>query len=473
MKKKQLFSLRKLSVGIASVSLGTIVFLGGGQTVNAETQDLNQKTQDAYNTINNLPSLTDAEKDAYNQQILEQSGQNNSNFDAILNEAQNNNTQAAQNISQASQEAYNTINNLPSLTNAQKDAYNQQILEIAGANNTNFDAILAEAQNVNTQAAQDISLASQEAYNTINNLPYLTNSQKDAYNQRILEVAGTNSTDFDAILSEAKALDAQAAKETPEALKALNTATQEAYNTINNLPHLTDEQKDDFNHQILVESGQNSTEKFDAILSEAKALDTEQSQAQEETEKQEEPESEDTVTGDDVKTEDNQSEDTATEEDIETEDNKSEDKAEPKNPAQENDKSEDNKVTINKTDNEAVEKEIAKATDEKISLKDKTKAAHSAVNQLENLSQQQKNDYIAQIDKSAKEDKGAQFEAILTEAKTEDAKVTKEMVKPKNDLKELPATGESDEVLFGLLSGALFASAGTLFLLNARRKENK
>lgn len=74
MKKKQLFSLRKLSVGIASVSLGTLVFLGGGQTVSAETQDLNQKTQEAYNTINNLPSLTDAEKDAYNQQILEQSG---------------------------------------------------------------------------------------------------------------------------------------------------------------------------------------------------------------------------------------------------------------------------------------------------------------------------------------------------------------------------------------------------------------
>lgn len=306
MKKKQLFSLRKLSVGIASVSLGTLVFLGGGQTVSAETQDLNQKTQEAYNTINNLPSLTDAEKDAYNQQILEQSGQNNSNFDVILAEAQKDNTQAAedinyasqdayniinnlpsltdaqkdaynqqiletaganntdfdkildeaqatndqaaQDINQASLDAYNTINNLPSLTDAQKDAYNQQILESAGANNTNFDSILAEAQKVNEQAAQNINQTSQEAYNTINNLPNLTNAQKDAYNQRILEVAGTNSTDFDAILSEAKAADAQAAKETPEALEALNKATQDAYNTINNLPNLTDAQKDDFNH---------------------------------------------------------------------------------------------------------------------------------------------------------------------------------------------------------------------------------
>ena len=84
------------------------------------------------------------------------------------------------------------------------------------------------------------------------------------------------------------------------------------------------------------------------------------------------------------------------------------------------------------------------------------------MNKLENLTQKQKEAYIAQIDKSAKEDKGAQFEAILTEAKAEDAKVVKENAKPKADAKELPATGESDEVLFGLLSGSLFASAGTL-----------
>ena len=85
MKKKQIFSLRKFSAGIASVSLGTLVFLGGSQAVNAETQDLNQATQEAYNTINNLPSLSDAQKDAYNQQILVESGQNSTQkFDAIL-----------------------------------------------------------------------------------------------------------------------------------------------------------------------------------------------------------------------------------------------------------------------------------------------------------------------------------------------------------------------------------------------------
>ncbi|UXR45536.1 YSIRK-type signal peptide-containing protein [Staphylococcus simulans] len=523
MKKKQLFSLRKLSVGIASVSLGTLVFLGGGQTVSAETQDLKQKTQEAYNTINNLPSLTDAEKDAYNQQILEQSGQNNSNFDAILAEAQQDNTQAAedinyasqdayniinnlpsltdaqkdaynqqiletaganntdfdkildeaqatndqaaQDINQASLDAYNTINNLPSLTDAQKDAYNQQILETAGANNTNFDAILAEAQKVNEQAAQNINQASQEAYNTINNLPNLTDAQKYAYNQRILEVAGTNSTDFDAILSEAKAADAQAAKETPEALEALNKATQDAYNTINNLPNLTDAQKDDFNHQILVESGQNSTEKFEAILAEAKALDAKQAPVEEDK------------ADDKEKQEDSKSEDKATEEEAKPEDNKSEEKADQKEQPKEDAKTEgkvkEEKTPENKTDEKAVEKDIKKAADEKTSVKERTKAAHDAVNKLENLTQKQKEAYIAQIDKSAKEDKGAQFEAILTEAKAEDAKVAKENAKPKADAKELPATGESDEVLFGLLSGSLFASAGTLFLLNARRKESK
>ncbi|RIN74430.1 YSIRK-type signal peptide-containing protein [Staphylococcus simulans] len=515
MKKKQLFSLRKLSVGIASVSLGTLVFLGGGQTVSAETQDLNQKTQDAYNTINNLPSLTDAEKDAYNQQILEQSGQNNSNFDAILAEAQNDNTQAAeyinyasqdaynvinnmpsltdaqkdaynqqileaaganntdfdkilddaqatndqaaQDINQASLDAYNTINNLPSLTDGQKDAYNQQILETAGTNNTNFDAILAEAQKVNDQAAQDINQASQEAYNTINNLPSLTDAQKDAYNQRILEVAGTNSTDFAAILDEAKQVNDQAAQD-------INQASLEAYNTVNNLPNLTDEQKDAFNQRILEVAGTNSTD-FAAILDEAKALDAKQAPVEEDK------------ADDKEKQEDSTKEDKATEEEAKPEDNKSEEKADqkeqPKEDTKDEDKSKEDKASENKTDDKAVEKDIKKATDEKASTKERTKAAHDAVNKLENLSQKQKDAYIAQIDKSAKEDKGAQFEAILTEAKAEDAKVAKETVKSKADAKELPATGESDEVLFGLLSGSLFASAGTLFLLNARRKESK
>ena len=45
--------------------------------------------------------------------------------------------------------------------------------------------------------------------------------------------------------------------------------------------------------------------------------------------------------------------------------------------------------------------------------------------------------------------------------------------KEENKVKELPATGENDQVLFGLLSGSLFASAGTLFLLNARRRNEK
>ncbi|WP_412518482.1 YSIRK-type signal peptide-containing protein [Staphylococcus simulans] len=570
MKKKQLFSLRKLSVGIASVSLGTLVFLGGGQTVSAETQDLNQKTLDAYNTINNLPSLTDAQKDAYNQQILEQSGQNNSNFDAILNEAQTNNTQAAQNINAASQDAYNTINNLPSLTDAQKDAYNQQILEAAGtnnanfdailaeaqtsndqaaqdintasqdayntinnlpsltdaqkdaynqqileaagANNTNFDMILAEAQKVNDQAAQDINTASQDAYNKINNLPSLTDAQKDAYNQRILEVAGTNSTDFATILDEAQKVNDQAAqdinaasqdayntinnlpsltdaqkdaynqrilevagtnstdfaaildeaqKANDQAAQDINQASLDAYNTINNLPNLTDAQKDAFNQRILEVAGTNSTD-FAAILDEAKALDAKL--APDEKDKAEDKEQQDDSSKEEAKPEEKEQQDDSSKEEA-----KPENKEQQDGTAKEKDQPKEDAKAENKTDKKDVEKAIGEATDEKASLEDRTQSAHDAVNKLANLTQKQKDAYNAAIDKSAKEDKGAQFEAILNKAKDEDAKVAKETA----EAKELPATGESDEVLFGLLSGSLFASAGTLFLLNARRKENK
>ncbi|KOR13098.1 hypothetical protein AMC75_07570 [Staphylococcus carnosus] len=70
---------------------------------------------------------------------------------------------------------------------------------------------------------------------------------------------------------------------------------------------------------------------------------------------------------------------------------------------------------------------------------------------------------------------------VTTEQKTgqnlAQAKVTKDEAKAQQKAeaakKQLPETGEQDQVLFGMLAGTLFASAGTLFLVQARRKENE
>ena len=84
------------------------------------------------------------------------------------------------------------------------------------------------------------------------------------------------------------------------------------------------------------------------------------------------------------------------------------------------------------------------------------------------------NDKVAQPGKD-------QTAKVTTEQKTDQnlaqAKVTKNEAKAQQKAeaakKQLPETGEQDQVLFGMLAGTLFASAGTLFLVQARRKENE
>lgn len=98
MKKKQLFSLRKLSVGIASVSLGTVVFLSGAQAVNAQDNapDATTITQNAYNVVNNLPNISDKTKDAYIAKITAAAGNNKlTDVEGIVNSAKAEDAQVA------------------------------------------------------------------------------------------------------------------------------------------------------------------------------------------------------------------------------------------------------------------------------------------------------------------------------------------------------------------------------------------
>lgn len=98
MKKKQLFSLRKLTVGIASVSLGTVVFLSGAQAVDAQAnaQDATTITQNAYNVVNNLPNISDQTKDAYIAKITAAAGNNKlTDVEGIVNSAKAEDAQVA------------------------------------------------------------------------------------------------------------------------------------------------------------------------------------------------------------------------------------------------------------------------------------------------------------------------------------------------------------------------------------------
>ncbi|GEP84852.1 immunoglobulin G-binding protein A [Staphylococcus piscifermentans] len=621
MKKKQLFSLRKLSVGIASVSLGTLVFVSGAHVANAEdapakpqaeqtqkaandkdAQAVNAQVelakkagaeqeakenaqnvqkqvelakkvaaeqeakatteiaQKAYSTINNLPNLSDAKKDAYIAKVTEAVGNKRAtDVEGIVKNAKAEDYQVgvakkvaaeqeAKALNQKTQDAYNTINNLANLSDAKKDAYIAKVTEAAGNNKAaNIPGIVKDAKAEDYQvgvaknvakeqeakaakAAQELNKKTQDAYNTINSLKNITDKQQLSFLHQVEVDSGTNNGErIAAIVADAKQLDAQFAYDKEQkALKEareLNTLTQTAYNTVNGLQNLTDQQKDDFNYQILVDSGNNKGQKINEIVAAAKALDAKNAEAKNVKEK-------DANTG--------LNKDLA--EAVKAAHNEVEALKNLK-PAQKQDfHSKLNDAA--KKDAKAVAKVLseAKALDAKQAPKKETvkkedkalsearQKATGTVGQLKHLTKTQKNVFTKKITTAT----AAELPAIVKEAKALDAKqapkkqeapnqgktkdpkqgvvtgqnkgtdqakgakqdqapkvttgqakdqnlakakVAKDQAKAqqkaKDAKKQLPNTGEQDQVLFGMLAGSLFASAGTLFLVQARRKENK
>ncbi|RIN55152.1 YSIRK-type signal peptide-containing protein [Staphylococcus simulans] len=719
MKKKQLFSLRKLSVGIASVSLGTVVFLSGAQAVNAQDNapDATTITQNAYNVVNNLPNISDKTKDAYIAKITAAAGNNKlTDVEGIVNSAKAEDAQVAtakkvaaeqdakavnqqvelakkvaietakkdhaqkianakaeiyklENLSnftkarysakitkaatdeiaglvqnakaedakiataknggkeqakadaaakdkavkalnQKTADAYQVINSLKNITDKQQLSFLHQVEVDSGTNNgERIDAIVADAKQLDAQfaydkeqkakaeqkAARELNTLTQVAYNTVNGLHNLTDQQKDAFNKQILHDSGNNNGhNLNNIVANAKALDEQngnakhareagasTVEQKDKAVRELNTLTSVAYNTVNGLHNLTDAQKEDFNYQILVDSGNNNGQKINDIVAAAKQKDAENAQAKHVREagantnlpadvakkvkaahntvealKNLKPEQKaaahrklNEVARTDAKAIDTvvaqAKELNANQAPANNEGAKKEIELAQKAHA---DQIKQAQALVNKLENVSKEAKdeynsrIAKAaTDEveaivkeaqaedahavtakkeitaaKNAHTEQIKKAQTLVDNLGNLSKKAKDEYRNKIAKAATDE----VEAIVKEAQAENAKQAqaKKDVKPaqkaattpvqakdnkagqnnkvvtgqkagqttattnkaaaqqkaKDAKKQLPATGEQDQVLFGLLSGSLFASAGTLFLLNARRrKENE
>lgn len=653
MKKKQKFSLRKLTVGIASVSLGSVVLLTGTQSAQAETntndpavqkqtelarkaaiesaqKDHAQQIANAKTEIYKLENLSNFTKARYSAKITKAATdeiaglvQNAKAEDAKIATAKNAGKEqakadaaakdkAVKALNQKTADAYQAINSLKNITDKQQLSFLHQVEVDSGTNNgERIDAIVADAKQLDAQfaydkeqkAARELNTLTQVAYNTVNGLHYLTDQQKDAFNKQILHDSGNNNgQNINNIVANAKALDEQngnakhareagasTVEQKDKAVRELNTLTSVAYNTVNNLPNLTDAQKDDFNHQILVDSGNNNGQKINDIVAAAKQKDAESAQAKHVREA-----AANTNLPADVAKKVKAAHNT-----VEALKNlKPEQKAAAHRKLNE----------VARTDAKAIDTVVAQAKElnanqapgnnerakQKIETAQKAHAqlladAQALVNYLENLSKEAKDEYNSRIAKAATDE----VEAIVNEAQAEDAhaaaakkeittaqkahakqiadaqalvnkldKLSKDAkasynqqiaqaatdevaaivqkaqaenakqapvnkeVKPaqkatttpgqankagqtttaqnngkvvtgqkaaqkaaqttattnkaaaqqkaKDAKKQLPATGEQDQVLFGLLSGSLFASAGTLFLLNARRrKENE
>ncbi|PTJ83963.1 hypothetical protein BU051_11035 [Staphylococcus simulans] len=247
MKKKQLFSLRKLTVGIASVSLGTVVFLSGAQAVDAQAnaQDATTITQNAYNVVNNLPNISDKTKDAYIAKITAAAGNNKlTDVEGIVNSAKAEDAQVA------------TAKKVAAEQDAK--AVNQQV-ELAKK---------VAIETAKKDHAQKIANAKAEIYKLEN----LSNFTKARYSAKITKAA---TDEVEAIVNEAQAEDAHAAaakKEITTAQKAHAKQIADAQALVNKLDKLSKDAKASYNQQI----AQAATDEVAAIVQKAQAENAKQ-----------------------------------------------------------------------------------------------------------------------------------------------------------------------------------------------------
>ncbi|NAM82371.1 LPXTG cell wall anchor domain-containing protein, partial [Staphylococcus epidermidis] len=315
-----------------------------------------------------------------------------------------------------------------------KDIYNKKIADAATAD---IPGILQDAKAVNAQvelaqkaakeqeakakAAKELNTITQVAYNTVNNLHNLTDQQKDAFINQILHDSGNNNgQNINAIVENAKQLDTNNGNEKHAREAGANTGlsqdvaekVKKAHNEVDALKNLTPEQKAAA-HSKLNDDAHNNVKNIDKVVKDAKALDATQAPK------------------------------------------KDKDPKEPNVKPEKRQKAEQTPKKDNKSDKD----------DKKVKSDKGTKQGSAVTTGSDKVAQPGK-------DQTAK---------VTTEQKTDQnlaqAKVTKNEAKAQQKAeaakKQLPETGEQDQVLFGMLAGTLFASAGTLFLVQARRKENE
>ena len=482
MKKKQLFSLRKLSVGIASVSLGTLVFLGGAQAANAEDAATTQADKDAQ---------------AVNAQV-ELAKKAGAELDAKDNTQKQ--VETAQNVSKEQvDKAQAEINALNGISKETKDIYNKKVADAATAD---IPGIVQDAKAVNAQvelaqnaakeqeaqakAARELNTLTQVAYNTVNNLHNLTDQQKDAFNQQILNDSGNNNgQNLKGIVTNARQLDTnngnekharEAGANTVEKKEAkdLETLTTVAIDQVNGLHNLTDQQKEAFVKQIKNDSANNKGQNLKGIVTNARQLDTNNGNEKHAREA---------------------GANTGLSQDVAEKVKKAHNEVDAlKNSTPEQKAAAHSKLNDDARNNvNGMDKVVkdAKALDAKQAPKKDPKNQNvTTTKEKTPKNQETKNQGTTKQGPAATTGNGKVAQAqpgkdqtakVTTEQKTgqnlAQAKVTKDEAKAQQKAeaakKQLPETGEQDQVLFGMLAGTLFASAGTLFLVQARRKENE
>ncbi|CAA3907672.1 immunoglobulin G binding protein A [Staphylococcus aureus] len=275
MKKKNIYSIRKLGVGIASVTLGTLL-ISGGVTPAANAAQHDEAQQNAFYQVLNMPNLNADQRNGFIQSLKDDPSQSANVLGEAqkLNDSQAPKADAQQNkFNKDQQSAFYEILNMPNLNEEQRNGFIQSLKD-APSQSAN---LLAEAKKLNESQApkadNKFNKEQQNAFYEILHLPNLNEEQRNGFIQSLKDAPSQSAN----LLAEAKKLnDAQA----PKADNKFNKEQQNAFYEILHLPNLTEEQRNGF-----IQSLKDDPSVSKEILAEAKKLNDAQAPKEEDNNK--------------------------------------------------------------------------------------------------------------------------------------------------------------------------------------------
>ncbi|HBE8360262.1 TPA: staphylococcal protein A [Staphylococcus aureus] len=272
MKKKNIYSIRKLGVGIASVTLGTLL-ISGGVTPAANAAQHDEAQQNAFYQVLNMHNLNADQRNGFIQSLKDDPSQSTN----VLGEAKKlNDAQAPKadnKFNKDQQNAFYEILNMPNLNEEQRNGFIQSLKDDPSQSAN----LLTEAKKLNDaqapKADNKFNKEQQNAFYEILHLPNLNEEQRNGFIQSLKDDPSQSAN----LLAEAKKLnDAQA----PKADNKFNKEQQNAFYEILHLPNLTEEQRNDF-----IQSLKDDPSVSKEILAEAKKLNDAQAPKEEDNNK--------------------------------------------------------------------------------------------------------------------------------------------------------------------------------------------
>ncbi|HGO3789432.1 TPA: staphylococcal protein A [Staphylococcus aureus] len=262
MKKKNIYSIRKLGVGIASVTLGTLL-ISSGVTPAANAAQHDEAQQNAFYQVLNMPNLNADQRNGFIQSLKDDPSQSAN----VLGEAQKlNDSQAPKadaqqnNFNKDQQSAFYEILNMPNLNEAQRNGFIQSLKDDP-SQSTN---VLGEAKKLNESQApkadNNFNKEQQNAFYEILNMPNLNEEQRNGFIQSLKDDPSQSAN----LLAEAKKLNESQA---PKADNKFNKEQQNAFYEILHLPNLNEEQRNGFIQSLKDDPSQSAN-----LLAEAKKL---------------------------------------------------------------------------------------------------------------------------------------------------------------------------------------------------------